>query len=217
MVMQAAPGPEPAARSRARREFTRAAVAASQRHRLLEGVAEAVSTMGYSAVTVGDIVAAAAVSRRTFYEQFPDIESCFLAAFQAGMELLLGEIRDAVRGEPDRGWRARAQAAVEAYLGALAARPAAAYSFSVEALGAGSRVLDHRAVVLDRWVGQWQGLQQIARREEPGIPETPADHLLVLVGGIEELVRDCLRVRGAAQLPQLAPRVTDIALSTLGG
>ncbi|MHB8671131.1 MAG: TetR/AcrR family transcriptional regulator [Acidimicrobiales bacterium] len=203
--------------SPARRGFIRAAVAASQRERLLDGVAQAVAAKGYSAVTVGDIVAAAAVSRRTFYEQFTDIESCFLTAFQTGMELLLRQIRDAVRSRSALAWRDRARVSVEAYLEALAARPAAAWAFSIGALGAGSRVLAHRALVLDRWVQQWRQLQEIARRAEPDIAETPPDQLLVLVGGIEELVRECLLARGAEQLPRLAPRVTEIALSTLGG
>ncbi|MGH9305675.1 MAG: TetR/AcrR family transcriptional regulator [Acidimicrobiales bacterium] len=215
--MPASDGPDLRARPPARRHFTRAAVAASQRQRLLDGVAEAVAAIGYSSVTVGDVVGLAAVSRRTFYEQFAGIEPCFLAAFQAGMELLLDEIRGAVHAQPNLDWRSRAGLAVEAYLGGLASRPAAAWAFSVEALGAGPRVLEHRALVLDRWVQQWRRLQAIARRAEPDIAETPDDHLLLLVGGIEELVRDCLRVRGTEKLHQLAPRVTEIALSTLGG
>lgn len=217
VATQAGSPPDHRRRSGARRDFARAAVAASQRHRLLDGVTECVSALGYSAVTVGDIVAAAAVSRRTFYEQFPDIESCFLAAFQAGMELLLQEIQEAVRAQADLDWRARARTSVGAYLAGLAARPAAAHAFSIEAVGAGPRVLEHRALVLDRWVDQWRQLQRVARRQQPSLPETPADHLLVLVGGIEELVRDCLRTSGAGQLPRLAPRVTEIALRTLGG
>src|SRR5712671_6871318 len=98
---------------RGRHEYTREAVAASQRSRLLDAVAEAVAANGYAATTVADVVALAAVSRRTFYEQFPDLESCFLTAYQAGMELLLQELRDAVRARPGRDWRDRARTSVE--------------------------------------------------------------------------------------------------------
>lgn len=43
------------------------------------------------------------------------------------------------------------------------------------------------------------------------------DELLVLVGGVEEMVRECLRAQGAERLPDLAPRITRVALATLGG
>ncbi len=202
---------------RGRHELTRKAVAASQRARLVGGIAEAVAEKGYAATTVADVVGAAAVSRRTFYEQFGDLEECFLAAYQSGMELLLDEIRVVVRAEPDAGWRDRARTSVRAYLDALAARPAAAWAFTIEAMGAGPRVLAHRALVMQRWVKQWQELQAIAHEEERGLPTIPDDHLLVLVGGIEELVRDHLRAHGAARLPELADRITAIAVATLGG
>lgn len=201
---------------RGRHQYAREAVIASQRGRLLDAVAEAVAAKGYARTTVADVVDLAAVSRRTFYEQFADLESCFLAAYHAGMELLLEEIRQAVRVRPGTGWRDRARTSVEAYLGALAARPAAAWAFSVEAVGAGTAALGQRAAVLGRWVQQWRALQDLARREDPSVPCTPDEHLLVLVGGIEELVRDCLRVRGAEHLPDLADRVTTIAIATIG-
>jgi AcrR family transcriptional regulator len=201
---------------RGRHEYAREAVAASQRSRLLEAVAEAVAANGYATTTVADVVALAAVSRRTFYEQFPDLESCFVAAYEAGMELLLQEIRQAVRAHPGTGWRDRARISVEAYLEALAARPAAAWAFSIEAIGSGAGVLAQRAAVLGRWVQQWRDLQDLARRDDARMPRTPDDHLLVLVGGIEELVRDCLLARGAEHLPDLADRVTSIAIATIG-
>ena len=199
-----------------RHQYTRDAVIASQRGRLLDAVAEAVAAKGYAATTVADVVDRAAVSRRTFYEQFVDLESCFLTAYQAGMELLLEEIRMAVGAHPETDWRQRARASIDAYLKALAARPGAAWAFSIEAVGAGRAVLEQRAAVLDRWVRQWRGLQGVARREDARVPIASDEQLLVLVGGIEELVRDCLRTRGAEHLPELADRVSRIAISTVG-
>ena len=195
---------------RGRHRFAREAVTDSQRRRMLAAVAEAVADKGYAATTVADVVGAAAVSRRTFYEQFADLEACFLAAYRDGMEWLLEQIRIAVRAHPAAGWRERARIAVEAYLDALAARPAAARAFSIEALGGGQAVLAHRAEVMRRWMQQWAGLERIAGGEGVG-----DDHLLLLVGGIEELVRECLVTGDVSELPLLADRITEISVSTL--
>jgi AcrR family transcriptional regulator len=200
-----------------RHELTREAVAASQRQRLLDGVAEAVAAKGYAATTIGDVVALAAVSRRTFYEQFPDIESCFLVAYQDGMNWLLSEIAPALRRHPDADWRARVRISIEAYLEALSTRPAPAWAFSIEAFGAGPAVLEHRAGVMMQWADQWRRLLRVARKEGHALPDVSDEQLLVLVGGIEELVRECLRGRGAEHLPDLAGSLSKIAVSTLGG
>ena len=202
---------------RGRHDLTRAAVADSQRTRLLDAMVEVVAEKGYVAATIGDVVAAAAVSRRTFYEQFEHKEACFLAAHHAGLELLLREIRDAVAPLPRDDWRGRARASIESYLRTLADRPAAAWAFTVEALGAGPHALEQRAQVLVRWVAQWRALHEAARREDPSLRAVSDDELAVLVGGIEELVRERMRSHGAKELPGLAPRVTKVALAALGG
>jgi hypothetical protein len=106
---------------------------------------------------------------------------------------------------------------IEAYLHELSIRPAPAWAYSIEALGAGPAVLEHRAQVMGRWVEQWRGLLRVAREQGHPLADISDDHLLLLVGGIEELVRECLRSRGASHLPELADRLSAIAITTLGG
>lgn len=199
-----------------RHPLTREAVAASQRARILEAVALAVAEKGYAATIVTDVVARAGVSRRTFYEQFPDLESCFLAAYEAGRERLMRRIRDAVARLPEADWRGRARESLRAYLEGLAAEPAAAWAFTIEAMGAGPKALEGRAAILGHWVGQWRALQKIARREDPAIKPADDARLLALVGGIEELVRDCLRKGEPQQLTKLTETATDIAIAVIG-
>ncbi|HET6447989.1 MAG TPA: TetR/AcrR family transcriptional regulator, partial [Conexibacter sp.] len=55
----------------------------TQRDRLLQGMAQTVARRGYAATPVAEVLKAAGVSRRTFYEQFADKEDCFLAAYDA--------------------------------------------------------------------------------------------------------------------------------------
>jgi AcrR family transcriptional regulator len=200
-----------------RHPLTQEAVAASQRARMLDAVARAVAQKGFAATTVADVIALAGVSRRTFYEQFPNIEDCFMAAYVEGMQSLLGAIRKAMRNVPEDDWRARTRVAIEAYLQALASRPEAAWAFSIEALGAGRQGLDRRAWVLSQWVAQWRALWTLRQRSEAGLLVIGDEPLLGLAGALEELVRECLRRHGASRLPQLAPAAVDLALAVLEG
>src|SRR5215208_2116777 len=102
-------------------------VLASQRGRMLGAMAQAVAVNTYGGTTVADVVAGAGVSRKTFYEHFRDKEECFLAAFDGGVERLLGAIVEAEADED--GWIPRMRARVRAYLVTLADNPAFARTF----------------------------------------------------------------------------------------
>ena len=63
--------------------------AAGHRARLTAGLATAIAEKGYAAVTIADVVRVARVSKRTFYEHFPDKEACFLALYAETSDELL--------------------------------------------------------------------------------------------------------------------------------
>src|SRR5687767_14162175 len=88
------------------------------RIRVMQGFTTAVAERGYAATTIADIVAAARVSKRTFYEHFPDKEACLLAAYQASGDRLALLLREAGQ-QPGADWRDRVNALVTAYLSAL--------------------------------------------------------------------------------------------------
>lgn len=214
----ARPEPPPRALPRGgRHPLTREAVAQSQRARLLDAVGHVVAAKGFKAATVADVIALAGVSRRTFYEQFTDLEACFLAAYQDGMQNLFAAIGEALRGRADADWRERVRLSIDAYLRALAAAPELSWTFSVESLGAGNQALQQRGWVLEQWVAQWRALLVRREREEPKARPVADSSLLAMVGGIEELVRDRLRRQGARGLPQLAGPITEFTLAVLGG
>ena len=200
---------------RGRHPLTQAAVAGSQRVRLLDAVARVVAERGYGAATVADVIALAGVSRRTFYEHFPGLEDCFLAAYEDGMRSLFAAIRSALAGVPRDDLALRTRVAIDAYLAAMASVPAAAWSFTVEVLGAGRPALDRRDWVMAQWVEQWRAFHQRRRQLEPGLGDVSDAQLLALVGGMEELVRDHLRRHGAQSLPQLGPALGAFAASVM--
>jgi AcrR family transcriptional regulator len=90
------------------------------------------------------------VSRATFYEHFSDKEDCFVAAFDAGVDIMLATIdgaRGAVTGSPVE----RLDRLLAAYLGLLAAEPAFARTFLVEVYAAGPRAIARRAELQGRF------------------------------------------------------------------
>ncbi|HLJ07616.1 MAG TPA: helix-turn-helix domain-containing protein [Acidimicrobiia bacterium] len=200
-----------------RHGLTREAVEASQRGRLLDAMAQVVAEKGYAATTVADVVERAGVSRRTFYEQFADKEACFLAAYDVGLEVVLGRIRDAIgSAAAAAGWRERARAGVEAFLVLLASEPAFARALQVEILTAGPAALERRAGMLVMFAGIWRNLHEAARAEDPALPPLPDDVFTVLTAGLEELVRDCVRTRGTAALPELAEPILRTVFAVFG-
>ena len=199
-----------------RHGLSREAVIASQRARLIDAMAQVVTEKGYSASTVADVVERAGVSRRTFYEQFDDKEACFLAAYDAGLTAVLCRIRDAVEVNPAAPWRERARAGVESFLALLASEPAFAHALQVEILTAGPAALDRRTGMLVMFGGIWRNVHERARAEEPALPALPDEVFTILSAGLEELIRDCIRTRGPAALPELADPILRTVFSIFG-
>ncbi len=118
-----------------------------QRSRMLAAAVEAVEDVGYARMTVAQVISRARVSRKTFYDVFTDREDCFLAAF----EQALGQARAIAQEAYDQesNWRDSIRAALARLLMFMDEEPELAKLCIVEALGAGERVLDRRASVLD--------------------------------------------------------------------
>jgi AcrR family transcriptional regulator len=191
-------------------------VAASQRTRLIDAMAQVVAEKGYAATTVADVVERAGVSRRTFYEQFDDKEACFLAAYDAGLAAVLFHIGEAVDVNPAAPWRERARAGVESFLALLASQPAFAQALQVEILTAGPAALDRRTGMLVMFGGIWRNVHERARAEEPALPALPDEVFTILSAGLEELIRDCIRTRGPAALPELAEPILRTVFAVFG-
>jgi len=169
-----------------------------------------VAEKGYGTATVADVVERARVSRRTFYEHFEDKEACFLAAYGMGVEVVLGRLSEAAQAEEAEGWRARLRSDLSTYLAVLAEEPAFAKALHVEILSAGPAALARRAEVFTLFSARTKQAYELARAEDPGRPQLAPESFLLHSGGIDELVRECLRTRGASALPEL----TDIAIAS---
>jgi AcrR family transcriptional regulator/DNA-binding PadR family transcriptional regulator len=153
----------------------------SSSSRLLEATFALVAEEGARDLTVGMIAARAAVSRRTFYESFGDLEDCLLAAFDHALDVLAERVLPAY--DVERDWEARVRAGLGALLECLDGEPALRRLVFVEALSAGPRVLARRAQVLEELAVVVDGGRGDDRAPE-GVPLLVAEGVVGAVFGV---------------------------------
>jgi AcrR family transcriptional regulator len=180
-------------------------VAASQRARLLEAAGRAVAEKGYAAATIDDIVRGAGVSKKTFYEHFPDKLGCFLAAYEAASDELFEHVRAAQDTEAE--WVERTRAGIHAYLRWLAAEPALARVFLIEIAAAGPSALERRERVRDRYAERMRDLQTTN--------SVPDDIFHAVVAAVDDLV--VRRLRAGDDVRELESTILDLQLALLRG
>ena len=199
---------EPRRLPRGRHALTPEQVLEDQRRRLIAAVPRVAAKHGYEAMSVADLVGAAAVSRNAFYDNFADKGECFAAAHEACHERLLHLLE-----KPCKRRGSTVEERVETSLGSalelLAAEPEVARLLFVEAPGAGEGI----ARRYHEWLRRYGALLRSAF--------TPAGSGLgraleideVIVGGIASRVAgEVLQGRGA-QLHLLTPHIVAYVLA----
>jgi AcrR family transcriptional regulator len=126
------------------REF----VDSNQRGRLAAGTISAVVKSGYHETTVSKIVAAAGVSRRTFYQYFSSKQECFAASYALLADHLLAEM--ALAGADEAEWPARVAARFGEMLAIFSANPDLALFALAAPQGAGGEALTLYRSLLER-------------------------------------------------------------------
>jgi AcrR family transcriptional regulator len=185
-----------------------------QRARMIAATIDAVEEVGYSNLTVAHVISRARVSRKTFYDVFPDREHCFLETYQEVLDRARALAVEAYVAEPT--WRDGVRAALAQLLAFMEEEPALARMCLVESLAGGERVLALRT----------RSLRELARavdlgRRESARPAGPAPVTSeAIVGGILAVLRSRVmddphgpmtQLRGQLMsmivLPFLGPRV----------
>jgi AcrR family transcriptional regulator/DNA-binding MarR family transcriptional regulator len=119
-----------------------------QRARLLNAAVDVLAGEGVRRLGATRVCARAGMSTKTFYDLFASSEDCFLGVFDRAVDELSAAASPAWAGEDE--WVERVRSGLVVLLGCLERDPALARVVFVEALGAGPRVLERRAEVLDR-------------------------------------------------------------------
>lgn len=189
-----------------RHGLSRDFVERNQRDRMLDAVVDVVSFQGYAAMSVEEIVSAAGVSRRTFYDHFSDKEDAFLQAFDQVTGELLRRVNAAY--ETSATFGEAVVACLRELLEFVAAEPRFADMCIVEVLAAGPAAVERRNAVLNELT---ELLERAARTVPAGLHPRPL-RAKTAIGGIHEVVYSRVIQGQAAELPTLLP---DLAYSVM--
>jgi AcrR family transcriptional regulator len=158
--------------------------------RLVAGMSTALMDKSYAELTVADIVRAARVSKRTFYEHFGDKEACFLAAYAAMTAEVLSRI--AAAASPHLCPEEQLEAATRAYVAALEEHPPLTRAFLADIQAAGPKALEARRSVHQRFATLLRALVDRAHAERTTLRPLSPEMATAVVGGINELVLNAL-------------------------
>lgn len=198
-----------------RHHLSRADVAASQRRRLLESVVTVVGEKGWTGTRIADVVAAAEVSRQTFYQHFSALDSCFAEALETGLTELLARLDDEVGRSPvtgPSGLTDRMHSFFDAYVAALGSFPGLPQAVHVETLRSTDVVRSVRARVIVLLSERIARTYNASRRSGRSLPELPESYFRMVTGGLDELLRELIRDEGVERaLERFAPAATELA------
>jgi AcrR family transcriptional regulator len=115
---------------------------------ILDGMLEVVGAEGYERTSVRTVLNRTGVYRQAFYDNFADKESCYLQAYDSGLERIETLMLKAAALET--GWTGQLRAGLGALLEFLGAEPNVGRALIVEVHAAGAEALAKRAAAMQR-------------------------------------------------------------------
>ncbi|MSX03242.1 MAG: hypothetical protein F2813_08820 [Actinobacteria bacterium] len=199
---------------RGRHKLSRDQVLASQRGRMLHAVLIATAKKGFGYCVVGDVISAAGVSRKAFYEHFRDFEDCWFQAYETAAEVLISTVVSATVEADAAGDPGRATAAgIRALMELIVEEPAVAHATIVDIAGAGPEGLKAR----QRNMHSWADLMLITFDGVKGAKPTPERRLqaLAAVSIAEGILVEYLVSEKTDELPAVSDQVAALMSGAL--
>jgi AcrR family transcriptional regulator len=184
--------------------LSRDEVESSQRGRIVQAMIRLVGAKPFNEVGVAELVAAAGVSRKTFYQQFHNKEEVFAEAYDQALGGLLGVMNDAA--EASQGRRDRLAVRVTALLTLLSRDEAVGRVCFVEVPAAGELALERRRHGTSALAAALLGFD-----EGGEVPITA----LAAAGGLSEVIHHEIVAGRSARLVSLAPDMVETVLSPI--
>jgi AcrR family transcriptional regulator len=181
-------------------------VVSNQRGRIAAGMIEVVVARGFVEATVSQVVAAAGVGRRTFYNYYSDKSEAFFDVYGQVTDFLTEAMIEAGRAERG-GWAAGVRAELGALLDCLATNPDLV-RFTLEApQAAGGEAAAAYRAFLERLLEIIGEGRPIRTRRPPPAAEYG------VIGGLTGLVIAAASEGGAERITALLPEVTELVLT----
>lgn len=188
-----------------RHGLSREFVTENQRRRIAAAMIEVVADRGYLAATVTQVVAAAGVSRRTFYNYYADKAEAFFAVYREVTDFLLETMAEA-GGGGRLAWPLRVRRRLQALLDSFAANPdLLTFTLRVPPAAGGEVAATYRSF-LERL------LEVIVAGRPKRTKRPPPAAEYALVGGLVALVAASER-GGAETISGLGPEATELVLA----
>lgn len=167
------------------------------KRRLLAGLAKVLEERGLEGTRIVDIVTAASMSKRDFYEYFPDKDSCFLELYDLVSQDMVQALEEAnALNYPSTTERLRA--VIKTYLTLLEQRPALTRVHVVGIYLLGDRGLAARRIVIQRYSTAFAAsLGNDALHPNGGALAT------AVTGGMNELILEWVEAGRASELSNL--------------
>jgi AcrR family transcriptional regulator len=189
-----------------RDEFPREVLDRNHRNRILRGAVASLADHGYNDISVERLIAAAGVSRFTFYANFPDKEACYVAAYDRAVEWVEREVTAALSGAGT--WPDKVHVACDSTLALLGTQPGLARLIAAEILCVGPAGRARHQTLIDRLIP----LLRFGRVEQPASgASTPRLELALLSGFISVVAREASAGRGD-RLAGMAPDLAEFLL-----
>jgi AcrR family transcriptional regulator len=192
-----------------RPELSREFVASHKRRRMIEAMADLCAERGYEATKIADVVARAAVARKTLYDNFGGKEELFLAALETTATAMRTAVCEACDGAGGGG-AARVEAGLGAMLSFVAGNPAEARMCLVEALSA-------TPAAAARYEEGMRDFVALLRRAAPRAPRQAETIEESLVGGVAWILQERLRQGRGAEVEELREELSQFLLSPYRG
>lgn len=186
-------------------------VAHNQSQRLLASLIRIVASDGYNAATITLVTEGAGVTTRTFYKYFDTVEACYLAAYDAVVELLTARLASGWTDTEE--WPAKVRGALAAALEFFAASPELARLLLTEPFVAGPAISRRH----QEEVGRAAAFLAQGRALSPEAASFPATTERGLIGSIASQIGRKASAGKAAELPGLLPDLVQFALTPYFG
>jgi len=203
--------PEPGTLPRGQHDLPPEYVADHQRIRIQDATTHVLAERGYGTATIGDIVARAHVSRRTFYDHFESKEHCVLATFGAATECIAAAVRTAYSSEDE--WDAAIAAGLSELVRVLIEYPRVACTCFLEVRALGTAAADQTSAVRSMCIDALR----TGAADRPGAEPVSDMAFEMGLGGLLTVIRARLAAHELESLPAELPDIARALLEPLAG